>query len=495
MLVDLSHVSPDTMADAIRVVAGAGDLFALGRARAERSPAQRARQHPAAAAEERRRDHGDVRARLRDRQRSMPGTSCRPPNRIACKAAAPNDAAAVKAGVDKWTAANPAPRATISDVADHVDHIRKVAGIDHIGIGSDFDGISQTVQDLDNVSTYPALTAELLKRGYTDADIRKILGQNMLRVMREAEKVVEAAAGRARPFGRRFSRRRAASAPAAASAPEPIEITLERTVCFGTCPAYTVTLRDDGTVTYEGRQHVKVSGKQTWKIDPAAVRALAQEMQDAGFFELQDEYTSHDDRPPDHLHVADDRRRSKKVKDYVAGPPKLKDIEAKIDEVAGTKKYVEADDQAGGGDRGTVTPRRARAARRRRQREGGRRGRVTLVMRAAETGNAEIVRLLLAAGADPDRARSPRAQRRRSRARRARHRQAAAVRADPQAAHGRMSALPALLPCPAFGHDTTGAFASLRWGTPPRPARRRSSRRARRRRKAAGTRRASTPTG
>ena len=61
------------------------------------------------------------------------------------KAAHPNDAAAVKAAVDAWTAANPAPRATIADVADHIDHIRKVAGIDHIGIGSDFDGITQVV--------------------------------------------------------------------------------------------------------------------------------------------------------------------------------------------------------------------------------------------------------------------------------------------------------------------------------------------------------------
>jgi membrane dipeptidase len=105
------------------------------------------------------------------------------------KAASPNDAAAVKAGVDAWTAANPAPAATIGEVADHVDHIRKIAGIDHIGIGSDFDGITQTVKDLDNVSTYPRLTAELLRRGYSDEDVKKILGLNVLRVMREAEKV------------------------------------------------------------------------------------------------------------------------------------------------------------------------------------------------------------------------------------------------------------------------------------------------------------------
>ena len=95
----------------------------------------------------------------------------------------------MKAGVDKWTAANPAPHATIADVADHVDHIRKAAGIDHIGIGGDFDGITQTVKDLDNVSTYPRLTAELLRRGYSDADMRKILGLNVLRVDARAEKV------------------------------------------------------------------------------------------------------------------------------------------------------------------------------------------------------------------------------------------------------------------------------------------------------------------
>jgi membrane dipeptidase len=107
------------------------------------------------------------------------------------KAAAPNDPAAVKAGVDKWNAANPAPRATISDVADHVDHIRKVAGIDHIGIGGDFDGIDTVVEGLGDVSTYPALFAELLTRGYSDEDVQKIAGRNVLRVMRTAEGVAQ----------------------------------------------------------------------------------------------------------------------------------------------------------------------------------------------------------------------------------------------------------------------------------------------------------------
>jgi membrane dipeptidase len=101
----------------------------------------------------------------------------------------PNDEAARKSGLDTWTRANPAPRATIADAADHIDHIRKVAGIDHIGLGGDFDGITQVPQGLEDVSTYPALTAELLKRGYKDDEVKKILGLNVLRVLRAAEKV------------------------------------------------------------------------------------------------------------------------------------------------------------------------------------------------------------------------------------------------------------------------------------------------------------------
>jgi membrane dipeptidase len=88
-----------------------------------------------------------------------------------------------------WRAGNPAPRATVAQVADHVDHIRKVAGIDHIGLGGDFDGITEVVQGLEDVSTYPALTAELLHRGYSDDDVKKVIGLNVLRAMRQAERV------------------------------------------------------------------------------------------------------------------------------------------------------------------------------------------------------------------------------------------------------------------------------------------------------------------
>jgi membrane dipeptidase len=73
----------------------------------------------------------------------------------------------------------------LDDVADHIDHAVKVAGIDHVGIGSDFDGISGTVNGLEDVSKMPALVAVLLKRGYAESDLKKILGENTLRAVRQ----------------------------------------------------------------------------------------------------------------------------------------------------------------------------------------------------------------------------------------------------------------------------------------------------------------------
>jgi membrane dipeptidase len=102
---------------------------------------------------------------------------------------APQDGNAQQERLAAWARANPAPRATIADVAGHIDHIKKVAGIDHIGLGGDFDGITTVPEGLEDVSKYPAVTAELLRRGYTDDEIKKILGLNILRVMRAAEQV------------------------------------------------------------------------------------------------------------------------------------------------------------------------------------------------------------------------------------------------------------------------------------------------------------------
>ena len=318
--------------------------------------------------------------------------------------------------MDKWSAANPAPAATIADVADHVDHIRKVAGIDAIGIGSDFDGISQTVKDLDNVSTYPLLTAELLRRGYTNADMRKILGLNVLRALRGAEAV-----------SARLQKERGPSvavigAPASGTgSQEPIVITIERTMCYGTCPAYSVTMREDGTVTYSGQQHTRVGGDRTWTIDPAAVRALAKEMAGKGYFELKDEYSVMVTDNPTTYTTLTIGSRSKKIKDYVAGPAILKQMQRRIDEVSDAKRYVfisgaairemQAKGWRATGDDAKDWMRRALYgadadvvgallaagfdARTADQ------DRVTLLMIAAEIGNAEVVKLLLAAGADP----------------------------------------------------------------------------------------------
>ncbi len=188
MLVDLSHVSPDTMRDAIRV-STAPVIFSHSSARAiadvpRNVPDDVLRLMPA---------NGGVvmvtfvpqflsqevagyRARLQA-QTQLLGAQFGP------------DKTGFDTAMAAWRQANPEPRATLAQVADHIDHIRRVAGIDHLGIGGDFDGIDTVPIGLEDVSTYPALTAELLRRGYSDDDVRKILGLNVLRAMRQAERV------------------------------------------------------------------------------------------------------------------------------------------------------------------------------------------------------------------------------------------------------------------------------------------------------------------
>src|ERR1051325_11494419 len=115
------------------------------------------------------------------------------------KAKYPDEGADFDAAVRKLMDAHPLPNVSYTVIVDHIDHIAKVAGVDHVGIGSDFDGIPNTPSGMEDVGHLPAIRAELKRRGYSDADVRKIMGENFMRVFAEVETIGRQLRGNATP--------------------------------------------------------------------------------------------------------------------------------------------------------------------------------------------------------------------------------------------------------------------------------------------------------
>ena len=189
MLVDISHVSPETMRAALRVskapvIASHSSVFAL---------ADHPRNVPDDVLELVKKNDGVVMVNF------YPGFLTPEGARLTrdmfqvgrdLKAKYP-DEKEFDAAMKQYRQEHPIPPASVQDVVDHIEHVIKVAGVDHVGLGSDYDGINATPKGLEDVSCYPTITQELLNRGYGKEDIQKVLGLNMLRVLRAAERVAK----------------------------------------------------------------------------------------------------------------------------------------------------------------------------------------------------------------------------------------------------------------------------------------------------------------
>lgn len=187
MLVDLSHVSPETMRHALRIT-GAPVIYSHSSAR---GVADHPRNVPDDILPLVATNGGVIMVNFyssfivpQSARRDADANQLR--QRLADQGV---EGEAIDAEVRKWKRDNPALPGTIHDVLDHIDHLVRGAGIDHVGIGSDFDGVPMVPAQLEDVSTYPLITQGLLDRGYDETAIRKIMGENLMRAMEKAEAV------------------------------------------------------------------------------------------------------------------------------------------------------------------------------------------------------------------------------------------------------------------------------------------------------------------